>query len=47
MSDLTALTVPTRFVEGNGIRFAYRRWGKPVGFPLLFLETREKQIPRR
>ena len=32
-----ALTVPTRLVEADGIRFAYRRWGKPGGFPLVFL----------
>ena len=31
MSTDTALTVPTRFVEARGIRFAYRRWGKPGG----------------
>jgi pimeloyl-ACP methyl ester carboxylesterase len=37
MSKHTALTVPTRFVEADGIRFAYRRWGKPGGFPLVFL----------
>jgi pimeloyl-ACP methyl ester carboxylesterase len=33
----TALTVPTRFVDGKKIRFAYRRWGKPGGVPLVFL----------
>jgi pimeloyl-ACP methyl ester carboxylesterase len=37
MSTDTALTVPTRFVEADGIRFAYRRWWKPGGFPLVFL----------
>ena len=37
MSTQTALTVPTRFVEGDGIRFAYRRWGKSGGTPLVFL----------
>ena len=37
MSTQTALTVPTRFVEADGIRFAYRRWGKPRGLPLVFL----------
>ena len=31
MSTYSALTVPTRFVEADGIRFAYRRWGKSVG----------------
>jgi pimeloyl-ACP methyl ester carboxylesterase len=37
MSTATALTVPTRFVEVAGIRFAYRRWGKTGGIPLVFL----------
>src|SRR6266404_2071301 len=37
MSTQTALTVPTRLVEADGIRFAYRRWGKPGGLPLVFL----------
>ena len=36
MSTYTATTVPTQFVEANGIRFAYRRWGKPSGLPLVF-----------
>jgi pimeloyl-ACP methyl ester carboxylesterase len=29
-------TAPTQFVEANGIRFAYRRFGKPGGVPLVF-----------
>jgi len=29
-------TAPTQFVEANGIRFAYRRFGKPDGVPLVF-----------
>jgi pimeloyl-ACP methyl ester carboxylesterase len=37
MSTDTALTAPMRFVEADGIRFAYRRWGKPGGAPLVFL----------
>jgi pimeloyl-ACP methyl ester carboxylesterase len=36
MSPHTALTVPTQFVEANGIRFAYRRFGKQEGLPLVF-----------
>jgi pimeloyl-ACP methyl ester carboxylesterase len=36
MSTYTAVTVPTQFVETNGIRFAYRRWGKRSGLPLVF-----------
>jgi pimeloyl-ACP methyl ester carboxylesterase len=27
---------PTQFVEANGIRFAYRRFGRPDGVPLVF-----------
>src|ERR1700733_9949945 len=29
-------TAPTQFVEANGIRFAYRRYGNPAGVPLVF-----------
>src|SRR4030088_624991 len=29
-------TAPTQFVEANGIRFAYRRFGKSGGVPLVF-----------
>ena len=36
MSEYTAITVPTQFVEANGIRFAYRRWGKKGNLPLVF-----------
>lgn len=32
----THQAAPTRFVETNGIRFAYRRFGKPDGVPLVF-----------
>jgi pimeloyl-ACP methyl ester carboxylesterase len=31
-------TAPTQFVEGEEIRFAYRRFGKPGTIPLLLLE---------
>ncbi len=31
MSTYTATTVPTGFVDANGIRFAYRRRGKRSG----------------
>jgi pimeloyl-ACP methyl ester carboxylesterase len=30
-------TAPTQFLEADGIRFAYRRFGKPGTIPLLFL----------
>ena len=36
MSTFTAETVPTQFVEANGIRFAYRRFGRAGGVPLVF-----------
>ena len=36
MTDYTHQTAPTQFVEANGIRFAYRRFGRPNGIPSLF-----------
>jgi len=33
---LTHQTAPTQFVEANGIRFAYRRFGNAAGVPLVF-----------
>ena len=38
MSNHTHETVPTQFVEAEGIRYAYRRFGKAGTVPLLFLE---------
>jgi pimeloyl-ACP methyl ester carboxylesterase len=35
MTQHTHQTAPTHFVEANGIRFAYRRFGKPSGVPLV------------
>jgi len=32
----THQTAPTQFAEANGVRFAYRRFGKPGGVPLVF-----------
>jgi pimeloyl-ACP methyl ester carboxylesterase len=32
----THQTAPTQFIEAEGIRFAYRRFGKEVGPPLVF-----------
>src|ERR1700683_4604933 len=32
----THQTAPTQYIEANGIRFAYRRFGKPTSVPLLF-----------
>ena len=34
----THVTAPTQFVEANGIRFAYRRFGIETGVPLLFMQ---------
>ena len=36
MTNHTHQTAPTQFVEDNGIRFAYRRFGKQAGVPLVF-----------
>src|ERR1700689_1061839 len=33
----THQTAPTQFVEANGVRFAYRRFGKNEGIPLVFI----------
>ena len=32
----THQTAPTEYVEANGIRFAFRRFGKKTGIPLVF-----------
>ena len=29
-------TAPTQYIEANGVRFAYRRFGEPGGVPLVF-----------
>src|SRR5271168_873267 len=31
------ITAPTQFIEASGIRFAYRRFGKETGTPLVFI----------
>ncbi len=36
--DQTHITAPTRFIESNGIRFAYRHFGRESGIPLLFFQ---------
>ena len=36
VAKATHETAPTQFVEANGIRFAYRRFGKAGGVPLVF-----------
>jgi pimeloyl-ACP methyl ester carboxylesterase len=35
MTTYTHDTVPTQFVEANGVRFAYRRFGKTGGTPIV------------
>jgi pimeloyl-ACP methyl ester carboxylesterase len=37
MSAVTHLTAPTQFIEVDGAKFAYRRWGKKESIPLVFL----------
>jgi pimeloyl-ACP methyl ester carboxylesterase len=34
----THVTAPTRLVEANGFRYAYRRFGSQSGTPLVFLQ---------
>jgi pimeloyl-ACP methyl ester carboxylesterase len=36
MTNYTHHTAPTTFIEADGIRFAYRRFGNPEGVPLVF-----------
>ena len=31
-------TVPTRYVEADGVRFAYRRFGRPENTPVVFIQ---------
>src|ERR1700724_1320096 len=38
MAKDTHVTAPTRFVEANGIGYAYRRFGSESGTPLIFLQ---------
>ena len=36
MTSHSHQTAPTQYVEANGVRFAYRRFGKTGGVPLVF-----------
>src|SRR5712692_193573 len=36
MTQHSHQTAPTQFVEANGVRFAYRRFGNAAGVPLVF-----------
>lgn len=38
MTTHTHLTAPTQFVDANGVRYAYRRFGAETGTPLVFLQ---------
>jgi hypothetical protein len=38
MSNDTHTTAPTRYVEADGLRYAYRRFGSQSGTPLVFLQ---------
>ncbi|HEX4011646.1 MAG TPA: alpha/beta hydrolase [Solirubrobacteraceae bacterium] len=38
MSDSTHDTAPTQFIDADGIRFAYRRFGAPSGIPLVLVQ---------
>ena len=38
MANHTHVTAPTQFVEANGIRYAYRRFGAERGTPLVLLQ---------
>jgi len=43
----THVTAPTRFVEANGIRCAYRRFGKDAGLSQLFITALPGRSVRR
>src|SRR5258706_1498823 len=36
-TDTHLTAAPTRFIEANGVRYAYRRFGSEEGVPLIFL----------
>ena len=38
MTGYCHITAPIQFVEANGIRYAYRRFGAETGTPLVFLQ---------
>ncbi len=38
MTKFTHDTAPTQYAEGDGIRFAYRRFGMPERPPLVFFQ---------
>jgi pimeloyl-ACP methyl ester carboxylesterase len=38
VTTFTHTNAPTQFVDAAGIRFAFRRFGKPTGIPLILLQ---------
>lgn len=38
MNNHTHVTAPTQYIDGNGTKFAYRRFGKNERLPLVFLQ---------
>jgi pimeloyl-ACP methyl ester carboxylesterase len=38
VANQTHETAPTQFVEADGLRFAYRRFGKAGGIPFVFMQ---------
>ncbi|MCI2418712.1 alpha/beta hydrolase [Saccharopolyspora sp. K220] len=38
MPDISHVSAPTEFLEVKGVRYAYRRFGKGSGTPLIFLQ---------
>lgn len=36
--SVSHLTAPTQFIEVDGVRYAYRRWGKKGTTPLMFIQ---------
>jgi pimeloyl-ACP methyl ester carboxylesterase len=38
VTSFTHDTAPTQFAEGGGVRFAYRRFGRPERSPLVFFQ---------
>jgi hypothetical protein len=47
LSEYTHDTVPTQFVEADGIRFAYRRFGIQGAAPPLVLVQALSREPRQ
>ena len=38
MTSYTHNTAPTEFIEADGTRFTYRRFGNPTGTPMVLLQ---------